>query len=91
MFGNDERDRQIETLNNEVRNLRERLSKVEAELEPFRVGEYNYLDVLSSYLADRRPKVTHAEAITLLLRHCGVEFKHTPGTPASTALEKVKK
>jgi hypothetical protein len=89
MFWQESRVKYLEA---QVKDLTERLRKVEAEVAPFRVGNFPtwYLPSMC-YGADPRPTVTHSDAINLLMRHVGVEFKKIPGTPEQIVLEKKPK
>jgi hypothetical protein len=93
MFRNEEQQREIHDLQRQVKELSDRLYKVEAATAPFRVGDFppHHTMYFSQYWSDPRPAVSHEQAINLLMKHCGVEFKNIPGTPANVVLEKAKK
>lgn len=74
-----------------IKELRQRIEKLENATEPFRVGQISSTDAYWFDFKDRRPAVTHKEAIRLLLDHCGVELKKIDGTPERIVLGKKSK
>lgn len=90
MFGSDHRA-EISALNRQVRELQERLAKVETAVMPIRVGE---LDPSSWGLlcypgwTDTRAAISQDRAIRMLFDHLGLSLTRIPGTPEKIVLEK---
>lgn len=97
MFGN------FKELRREIKDLREmhlalagRVSQLEAEVAPFRIGPDPY--AVSGYEAlmrgypatDPRPKVSFRLAIDLLREHLKLRWAHVDTVPARIELEKDK-
>ena len=82
----------INDLEAQIKDLKERLYKVELATQPFRIGDYT---TVVAYWhpgwTDPRPAVSHAKAIELLMAHSGLSFSHIPTVPERIELVKKPK
>ena len=70
-------------------DLEARVTQLERELEPFRVGEILYNPYVDNS-QDPRPKVTLRQAIEMLREHLKLRWTHIKSVPERVELERVK-
>jgi hypothetical protein len=93
----EEMKRKVESLETCVRgpaSISQRVSDLEQQTQPFRVGEapayYNMTLSMYHQYVDPRPKVSMKQAIEMVMEHLKLRFSKTDAVPERVDLEKVK-
>lgn len=96
MFGNSKLRSEIalmraemETMQQTIKSLKERVSEVEAGTMPFRIGDFPEF-AWHPHWKDPRPVVTMHGAIAIICEHLKLRFTRTPARPEVIGLEKIK-
>ena len=71
-----------------VKDIETRLTQVENETAPLRVGEFNRYELYTLYHSDYRPKVTLRDALQHVITHLKLRFEATPAAPVRIELKK---